>query len=179
MHRSAFKCRTARSAGSAGTNWILGYKILKLLRSVEGRHHPQQLAVEAPNESSVGPTQPNRTFGDGFKHPLKIECRAADNLKHVRRRGLLLQKFSKIGRTLTQFVEQPCVLNGDAEGLRACLAFEARYGAFALRSCAVALWLVGRLLWSAVASPTLRLRTTPAFKGDYSRDLRPAKWASI
>jgi hypothetical protein len=30
----------------------------------------------------------------------------------------------------------------------------------------------------AVASPTLRLGTTPVFKFDYSRDLRLAKWGS-
>src|SRR5215469_11921649 len=35
------------------------------------------------------------------------------------------------------------------------------------RSCA---------LWSAVSSPSPRLRTTPIFKGDYSRELRPVEW---
>ena len=43
----------------------------------------------------------------------KIKLRAADNLEHVGSRGLLLQRLSKVGGALTQFVEQPRVLDGD------------------------------------------------------------------
>jgi len=39
--------------------------------------------------------------------------RAADDLQHLRRRGLLLQCLGKIVRALAQFIEQPRVLNGD------------------------------------------------------------------
>src|SRR5215471_10563372 len=73
--------RATSSAISAGTNRISAYKIVELLRSVDGYHHPQQLAIETVNVRSVSPAQPDRAFGDGFKHGLKIERRAADNLK--------------------------------------------------------------------------------------------------
>ena len=59
MDRSAFKPSAASSAISAEPNWISEFKILKLLRSVEGPHHPQKLTIEAVNECSVGPTQPD------------------------------------------------------------------------------------------------------------------------
>jgi hypothetical protein len=59
MDRSAFNHRTARSAVSAGSNWILGYKISEILWSIEDRRNSQKLAVEAENERSVGPTQPD------------------------------------------------------------------------------------------------------------------------
>src|SRR5262245_25696536 len=55
----AFQRGAGRSAVSAGTNWILGYKFLKLLGSVESHRQPQQLAIEAVNERSVSPTQPD------------------------------------------------------------------------------------------------------------------------
>src|SRR6516162_2721920 len=91
MDRSAFKPSAASSAISAEPRWVSEFKILKLLRSIEGPHHPQKLTIEAVNERSVGPTQPDRTFGDRFIHRLKIKRRAADNPKDVGRGGLLLQ----------------------------------------------------------------------------------------
>src|SRR5262249_50242359 len=88
-------------------------KLLERLRSVKGRHHTQQLAIEAPNGGSVGSTEPNRAFGDSFKYRLKIECRAANDLEHLRCGGLLLQGFGKIACALAKLVEQPRILNGD------------------------------------------------------------------
>src|SRR6516225_3674179 len=81
VDRSAFKHRTPGDAVTAGPNWILLYKLLERLRGVESHFHPQQLAIEAKYHRSVSPTQLDRAFGDGFKHRLKIERRAADNLK--------------------------------------------------------------------------------------------------
>src|SRR6516162_765329 len=107
MDRSAFEPSAASSAISAESNWILGSKTLKLLGRVEGPDHPQQLTIETVNKRSVSPTQPDRTFGDGFKHRLKIERRAANNLENLRRGGLLLKRFGKVIGSLTQFTEQP------------------------------------------------------------------------
>ena len=106
MDSSVFERCTASSAISAGTNRISAYKIVELLRSVDGYHHPQQLAVETVNVRSVGSTQPDRAFGDGFKHSLKIECRAADNIEHLRGRCLLLQRFGKLAAARLHLVEQ-------------------------------------------------------------------------
>src|SRR5262249_40374093 len=93
--------------------WILGYKILELLRRVESPHHPQQLAIETVNERSVSHTQPDRAFGNGFKHRLKVKRRPANDLKYLGRGGLLLQRFSEIVRALTQFVKKPRIFYSD------------------------------------------------------------------
>ena len=45
-------------------------------------------------------------FDECVEHRLQIESRAADDLEHIRGRGLLLQGF-------TQLIQQPGVLDGD------------------------------------------------------------------
>ena len=77
------------------------------------RRHAQQLAIETKDKGSVRPAQPDRAFDDCFKNCLQIERRAADDLKHLRRRRLLLQRLGEIVRTLTQFIEYPRVLDGN------------------------------------------------------------------
>jgi hypothetical protein len=54
------------------------------------------------------------------KHWLEVARRATDGLKHLRRSSLLLQRFREVGcafgevcSALTEFVEQPRILNGD------------------------------------------------------------------
>jgi hypothetical protein len=83
VDRSTFKRGATRSAASVEAYWILRYKLLEPLRSVEGHLQPQQLTIETENERSVSPAQPDRAFGDSFKHCLKIERRAADDLEHL------------------------------------------------------------------------------------------------
>ena len=51
-----------------------------------------------------------RGFDERVEHGLQVEGRAANDLEHIRGRGLLLQQFA-------QLVEQPRILDGD-DGLR-------------------------------------------------------------
>ena len=44
----------------ARTDRILLDKLREFLRSVEGRRHPQQLAIETEDERAVGSAEPNR-----------------------------------------------------------------------------------------------------------------------
>src|SRR6185436_20022778 len=48
---------------------------------------------------------------------IEIAGRAGDDSQHLRGRGLLLQRFGEIVGALSQFAEQPRVLDGD-DGLR-------------------------------------------------------------
>ena len=48
-----------------------------------------------------------------IKHRLQIERRAADDLEHFGRRGLLLQRLGEIARARLHFFEQARVLDGD------------------------------------------------------------------
>ena len=61
-------------------------------------------------------------FNERVEHRLQVERRAADDLQHVRRRGLVFEQFRQIVGALVQFVEQPDVLDGDdrlvGEGLQ-------------------------------------------------------------
>ena len=54
-----------------------------------------------------------RFLQHGCKDRLKIAGRATDNLQHLRRRGLLLQRFSKLPRALLLRLEQPYVFDRD------------------------------------------------------------------
>src|SRR5262249_29739844 len=49
----------------------------------------------------------------GLKDWLKLARRAGNNLEHLRRRSLLLQRLAEIVGALAQFIEQPGVLDGD------------------------------------------------------------------
>ena len=52
-------------------------------------------------------------FHKRVEHRLQIECRAADDLEHVRRRGLLLQRFGELVTALLLGFEQSHVLDRD------------------------------------------------------------------
>src|SRR5215471_18562764 len=65
------------------------------------------------DEGSFGAAEPCGGFDQRVEYGLQIECRTADDLEHVGRRGLPLQRFAEVGRALAQFVEQPRVLDGD------------------------------------------------------------------
>src|SRR5260370_42562188 len=56
MDHSALERGTGCGAVSARTDRIFGYIYLQLLRSVICHYHPQQLAVEPPNECPVSAT---------------------------------------------------------------------------------------------------------------------------
>src|ERR1700730_2124800 len=113
MERSAFERGAGSNAERAGANWISLHKVLVFMRSVKGPRSPQQLAVETEDIGSISPTQPNRALGHGLKDRLKIERRAADDLKHVGCGCLLLQSLRKVGGALAQFIEQSRVLDSD------------------------------------------------------------------
>src|SRR3984893_14508717 len=57
--------------------------------------------------------QPRCGLDQCIQHRLQIECRAADDLEHIARRGLVFERFFEIARALAQFVEQPCILHCD------------------------------------------------------------------
>src|SRR5829696_8288938 len=52
-------------------------------------------------------------FDERIENRLEIESRAADDLEHVGRGSLLLQRLAQVVGALAQFVEQARVLDGD------------------------------------------------------------------
>jgi hypothetical protein len=77
------------------------------------RHEMQGIAIPAMDISKLGVADADGILQYGCKHRLKIAGRAADNLEHLRRGSLLLQRLGEIGRSLVQFIEQPRILNCD------------------------------------------------------------------
>ena len=76
--------------------------------------------VPAVDISELSVADTNGFLQHGLQNRLKIAGGAADDLKHLRRCRLLLQGFCEVGGAfgevrgaLTQFVEQPRVLDGD------------------------------------------------------------------
>jgi translation initiation factor IF-3 len=71
---------------------------------------PETAVVIAVHDAELRFAQSLRILQHGLKHRLKIARRIGDDLEHISRGGLLLQR-------LTQFVEQAGVLDCD-DGLR-------------------------------------------------------------
>src|SRR6516165_7607625 len=76
-------------------------------------HQLAGLIVVAKDESKFGFTELQRIDEDGLKYRLQLAGRRTDNAQYLRGCGLLLEGFAKIVRVLAQFIEQPCVLDGD------------------------------------------------------------------
>ena len=59
---------------------------------------------------------------DGIEDRLQIERRAADDVQHIARRGLILERLRQLARARLHLLEQPRVLDGDhglvGEGLQ-------------------------------------------------------------
>ena len=60
------------------------------------RNEVQNVAIPAVNVSKLGVANADGIFQHGRKHGLKIARRTADNLKHLRRCRLLLQRFVQL-----------------------------------------------------------------------------------
>jgi hypothetical protein len=83
------------------------------------RQQVQSLAVPTIDASKRCVANADCVLKHGGEHRPKITRRAA-NLKHLRSRRLLLQRFCEVGRafgevscSLAKFVEQPRTFNGD------------------------------------------------------------------
>jgi hypothetical protein len=70
------------------------------------RHKVDELSIAAIDGAEHALTELSGVFDDRFEHWLRIEGRAADDVKHFRSGGLLLERFA-------QLVEQAGVLDGD------------------------------------------------------------------
>src|SRR6516225_11230294 len=77
------------------------------------RHEAKGVAVPAVDAARHGVADAYRFLQHGFKDRLKVARRAADNLKHLRSRRLLLQRLREFTRALLLRLEQPHVLNSD------------------------------------------------------------------
>ena len=88
-------------------------KFCECRRDIESRNDVSCAALEPDQVAKLGIANAGRVRQHGLEHGLQLARRAADDLEHLRRRGLLLQRFAEIVGALAQLVEQPGVLDGD------------------------------------------------------------------
>jgi hypothetical protein len=70
-------------------------------------------AFAAENECIISLTQTSCRLNQCVEYRFPIERREADDLEHIGGSRLLLQGLAEIGCALTQFIEQPDVLDRD------------------------------------------------------------------
>src|SRR6202790_1629017 len=71
------------------------------------------LAIVEQDVAEFGFANPQSVREHRLKYGLHIARRSADDPEHLRRCGLLLQRFAEIVGALAQFIEQSRILDGD------------------------------------------------------------------
>jgi len=73
----------------------------------------KRVAIEAVQCAELSVADADGSLQHGCKHRLKIAGRAADDLKHLRRGRLLLQRLGEFARALLLGIKQAHVLDGN------------------------------------------------------------------
>src|SRR4030095_4227280 len=105
VNHPVLKCDSRNSASSPWANRISLNEIFPLLRHIISDGGPQQLAVHPQNEPRIGTAQSCSVLNQCFQNGLKIKSRAADDLQHFARGGLLVQCFGEIAISNLQLLE--------------------------------------------------------------------------
>src|SRR6516225_4776268 len=113
MNALALKRDAPRERIPSRRNWTAFDKFSKLLRKSTTSPETICFAFTRMDERTIGLTQPCGRLDEGVQHRLQIERRPADDLEHIGGGGLLLQRFGKVIRALTQRVDQAHVVNCD------------------------------------------------------------------
>src|SRR5262245_13391390 len=106
MNDFALKQNASGYRSSVESKRVTCGELSEFRREPIARFEVEELAPWSAYGHRVGLAQPRRRLHQRVEHDLQIEGRAADDLKHVRGGGLLLQR-------LAQLVEQARVLDGD------------------------------------------------------------------
>jgi hypothetical protein len=113
VHRPPLEGGPRGAAVPPGGDRIPLDRVHELRRRVVPRGRPEELTVEAEDERPLGVAQPDGVLGQRVEHGLQVERRAADDLEHLARRGLLLQGLGEVGVLGLQLAEEARVLDGD------------------------------------------------------------------
>src|SRR5262245_53980667 len=100
---TAFRVRTER----------LGPRFNVSGRQVVERHRAETVSVIQIEHAELGSADACRALQHGFKYRFEVARRGGNDLQNIGRRSLLLERLAQVIGALTQFVEQPRVLDGD------------------------------------------------------------------
>src|SRR5262249_7771000 len=112
---ASFLQDTTEDRSSPGWDWMLFHERLEFGRKTVKGNLPEGIAIRACDADHVRLTQARGGLDQRLEHNFEVERRAAYDLEHIGRGGLLLQRFA-------QLVEQARIFDGDD-----CLIGKIRY----------------------------------------------------
>src|SRR5215472_7122579 len=111
MYNPPFEDRPASDALAVGPLRVLSHPSCELGPKPAVCYRRIDFPVAASNQGHIGRAEPRRSLNKGGKHLLQIEGRAADDLQHITRRSLVLERFFKIAGALAQLAKKPRILH--------------------------------------------------------------------
>src|SRR5262249_30188741 len=101
-------------AGSSGQHWAPA-AFLDVFRWQRAMycHDAEGIAFAEHERAELGVAYARGVLQHGLEHGLQVAGRTADDLQHLRGRGLLLQRLAQLTRARLHLVEQPHVLDRD------------------------------------------------------------------
>src|SRR5215470_2684383 len=80
-------------------------------RKIVGRRNLQKFAVVEPDNAEYGLAQARGALNNRIEHRLSIGRRAADDVKHLARRGLMFKRFAELARARLHLLEESHILD--------------------------------------------------------------------
>ena len=107
MHDPTFQHRPSRHGIATRDQRPLPQNIRQFVADAVNRGIAKHVAVLDGNPAAVAVAQPRGGLQQRVEHRMQVEGRAADDLQHVARRGLVFERFLQIAGALVQLGEQP------------------------------------------------------------------------
>src|SRR5215471_11563682 len=103
------------TTGSSRAVWPRWIRLEKLIqdfgRKIVGRRYLQKFAVLEPHNAEYGLAQARGALNNRIEHRLSIGRRAADDVKHLARRGLMFKRFAELARARLHLLEESHILD--------------------------------------------------------------------
>jgi hypothetical protein len=113
LDRTALQCDPSGDRAPRDREWVLAEKLDLLRRGAAARRQVEALAPSRHDEDVLGLAEALRRFGDGVQHRLNVRWRAADDVEHVARRGLVLERFLQLGGPRLYFLKEADIVDRD------------------------------------------------------------------
>ena len=113
VHRAAFEYCAPENRAAIRLRRVLFEMLALLLGQAERRDEGIAVGFAPPDNAGIRLAQHGRRTNEGVEHRPQIKSRPADDLEHVGRGGLLLQRLAQVVGAGLYFVKQPYVLDRD------------------------------------------------------------------
>jgi Ribbon-helix-helix protein, copG family len=110
VDRLSFERNALGDAAAAGREGHRPQHLIPFAIERESRAEAVEVAAADRERRLAGIAQPRGRLHQGVEHRLEVEGRAADDLEHVARRGLVFERFLELAGALTQFAEEASIV---------------------------------------------------------------------